>query len=217
MLKNVGFSEFTDRLAHRLSNHLVEVVEILPMNQAERRACDLPAGLFRVGLGVFWPILEEHPLARKNRMGDARPTASECHVSTWLVPEAVVCDQARTVFDSVEEAVDALIGPGLGWLESLRDSNRASALLQRKDWELFWRYPMMRGLGAGSSIRRLVYIGYLKHLLGRSAESQEYIDRAEKALHSLYPEHFRNRREAWISQVKVRIHELDQRSTPGQF
>lgn len=41
MLKSAGFSEFTDRLAHRVSTHCVEVVEVLPMDRFERKAWNL--------------------------------------------------------------------------------------------------------------------------------------------------------------------------------
>jgi hypothetical protein len=43
-LKNAGFSEFTDRLAHRVSQELVEVVEFLPMDPFERKEGKHPAG-----------------------------------------------------------------------------------------------------------------------------------------------------------------------------
>jgi hypothetical protein len=215
ILKALGFSEFTDRLAHRVSKHVVEVVELLPMDLAERRTWHLPAGLFRIGVGVFWPVLGEDGLLRKNRSGEPRPTANECHISNWLVPEAALCKEARTAFNSIEDAAAILTGSALGWLDTLRDSGLALSLLQRKDWELFWSNPMMRGSGAGSSSRRLIYIGHLKYLLGKRAESRDYIRRAEEALHTWYPEHLHSRYENWMGQVKERICELDRLSTAG--
>jgi hypothetical protein len=214
MLRNVGFSEFTDRLAHRVSIESVEVVEILPVDPTERRAWTLPPGLFRIGLGVYWPLLGEDGLSRKNRMGEARPRVGECHISNWLSPETEVYKDARTAFDLIEEALGALTGPGIRWLDIWRNYDQAMTFLQRNDWELFCRYPMMRGLGAGPSSRRLIYIGYLERLLGGNAESQDHIQQAEEALHNWYPVHLYSRHEAWVRQVKARLCELDEHPMP---
>jgi hypothetical protein len=208
ILKGAGFSEFTDRLAHRVSKHLVEVVEFLPMDPVERKASSLPAGLFRVGVGVFWTALREDGLFRENRMEEPRPTVNECHISNWLVPETPSCENAKMAFDSTEDASAALTGPGLGWLDALRNHQSALSQLQRKDWELFWCHPMMRGYGAESSSRRLVYIAHLKRLLGNISESEEYVRRAESVIHTWYIEHLHVRYGAWIDQVKLRLREL---------
>jgi hypothetical protein len=211
ILKSLGFTEFTDRLAHRVSKHLVEVIEFLPMDPAERKALNLPTGLFRIGVGVFWPVLGEDGLVRKNRMGEPRPVVNECHISNWLVPEAAIYKQ--TAFDSFEDAARILQGPALEWLNVLRNPDSALSFLQGEDWELFWRDPLMRGYGAHSSSRRLVYMGYLKCLLGEKAEAQQYILRAEKTLHAWYFEHLHHKYENWIDQITVRISELDRLST----
>jgi hypothetical protein len=209
LLKSVGFSEFTDRLAHRVSGDLVEVVEFLPLDPAERRARDFPEHLFRIGIGVLWPMLGEDGLLRKNKAGEPRPTVNECHVSNWLVPEALVRRKARTAFESMDDAVAALSGVGFAWLDLLRNCASALGLFQRRDWELFWSYPMMRGYGASASSRRHVYIAYLSILLGKKSDYEEHIHHADSALHSWYPEHLQPRYEAWISQIKSRIRDLD--------
>jgi hypothetical protein len=205
LLKNAGFSEFTDRLAHRVSKDVVEVVEYLPMDPYECKTWKLPSGLFRVGVGVFWPSLREDGLVRMNRMGDPRPIVNECHISNWLSPETRTCKTARTAFEAIEDATAALVGPGLRWLDIFRNYESALSQLQRKDWELFWYYPMMRGYGASSSGRRLVYIALLKLLLGSTKESKEHIRLAEAAVHTWYPEHLRLRYGAWVDQVKHRL------------
>jgi hypothetical protein len=208
ILKNAGFSEFTDRLAHRVSKNLVEVVEFLPMDPMERKTLSLPAGLFRIGVGVFWPSLCEDGPLRKNRKGKSRPIVNECHISNWLVPETQSFENTRTAFDSSEDAEAALLGPGLGWLDIFTNHESALSQLQRKEWELFWCYPMMRGYGANSSSRRLVYIALLEHLLGNTSASEEYIRRAQLVIHTWYFEHLHMRYGAWIDQVKLRLREL---------
>jgi len=75
--------------------------------------------------------------------------------------------KARTAFESMDDAVAALSGAGFVWLDLLRNCESALALFQRRDWELFWSYPMMRGYGASGSSRRHVYIAYLNILLGK--------------------------------------------------
>jgi hypothetical protein len=208
ILKSAGFAEFTDRLAHRVSKHIVEVVEFLPMDPVERKTWSLPGGLFRMGVGVFWAALGEDGLFRKNRMDEPRPTVNECHISNWLVPEKRSCENARTAFDSAEDAESALAGPGLGWLDTFRTYESALSQLRRKEWELFWCYPMMRGYGAGPSSQRLVYIALLERLLGNFIASEELIRCAESVVKSWYFQHYQLRCEAWIDQVKPRIREL---------
>jgi hypothetical protein len=208
-LRALGFSEFTDRLAHRASANLVETVEFLPVDQAERNAWNLPDHLFRIGVGIHWPALAEDGLLRKNKGGEPRPTVNECHISNWLVPEGVACSEARTAFVSMEVATAALLGPGLAWLNLLRNCESALALLQRRDWELFWSYPMMRGYGASSSSRRFVYTAHLNLLLGKESEYRDHIRRAEDSFRSWYPEHLHPRYEAWMDQVKTRLAKLE--------
>lgn len=87
VLRNRGFSEFTDRLAHRVAGDLIEVVEVAPMDPAERKAWSLPNGLFRIGVGIFWPVLGEQGFFRATRAGHPRPKVVECHLSDWIMPE----------------------------------------------------------------------------------------------------------------------------------
>jgi hypothetical protein len=208
ILKSVRFSEFTDRLAHRVSKNTIEVVEFLPMDPSERKEGGFPAGLFRVGVGVFWTALRENGPLRMNRMDELRPTVNECHISNWLVPQTRCWGNAKTAFDSTEDASAALVGPGLGWLDTFTNQESALMQLQRKNWELFWCYPMMRGYGASSSSRRLIYIAYLQRLLGDIAASEEYIHRAELAIRAGYFEHLHVRYGTWVDQVKLRLQEL---------
>ena len=205
MLKRVGFSEFTDRLAHRVSKDLVEVVEFLPMDASESKAWSHPQNLFRVGLGIFWTNLREEKLFRTNRVGTPRPTADECHVSNWLTPGTPVTRKARTAFDSAEQAATILTDEGLPWLETLRSPMSAVAMFGRNDWELFWCYPMMRGYGAKSSARRLVYLAQLSSLLNGSDESDSYLGEAEAAVDPSCMEHQRPHYREWIKTVRKRL------------
>jgi len=208
MLKSAGFTEFTDRLAHRVSKHCVEVVEFLHMDRFECKQLNLPAGLFRVGVGIFWPALRFDGLTRTNRNGDPRPIVNECHISNWLTPEILTHKRAGTAFCSLGDGLTAISGEGLGWLDLVGDYDSTLSLLQRKDWELFWCYPMMRGYGASSSSRRLMYIAFFKLSIGENDEAQDYIRRAELALPMWYPEHLRGRHGDWIEQVKDRLRGL---------
>jgi hypothetical protein len=208
ILKAVGFSEFTDRLAHRVSKNFVEVAEFVPMDPAERKADGLPAGLFRLGVGVFWNALREDGLYRKSQLEEPRPIVSECHISNWLVPETRCWENAKTAFDLIEDASEALMGPGLGWLDIFSNHESALSQLQRKDWELFWCYPMMRGYGGNSSSRRLVYMALLEHLRGNNAASEKHLQQAEVGAHTRYPEHLRQWYRSWIDQVRQRLREL---------
>jgi hypothetical protein len=202
ILKNHGFSEFTDRLAHRVSMDHIEVVEFLPMDTFERKTWKLPEGLFRIGVGVFWPTLARDGLFRRNRNQESRPVANECHVSNWLAPQILTSTKARMAFQIFEDAPAALTGTGLEWLEIFRSHASTLSLLQRSDWELFWCYPMMRGYGACQSSQRLVYLARLQHLLGYSAESEDCLRRAEAAIPAWYDEQYREAQKRWIYRIK---------------
>lgn len=125
-------------------------------------------------------------------------------------PEDLESQHARTAFGSIDDAFRALTGPALRWFDIRRDYESALSLLQQKDWELFWIFPMMRGYGASASSRRLVYIAHLMHLLGNRLEFQDYVRRAEAAIHAWYPEHLHSRYDAWIGQVKARLFSLSE-------
>jgi hypothetical protein len=205
ILKKAGFSEFTDRLAHRISDHTVEVFELLPMEPFERKERNHPPGLFRLGVGVFWPDLGEDGLYRMGKKGLPRPKVNECHVSNWIAPSSRTDQWARAAFDSVTDAIQSLTRPGLEWLDMLKDAERTLTLFQRADWELFWFYPMMRGYGAKGSSRRHAYLSlHCKHL-GRPDESGEHLRRAELAIDSSYMEHLRPRYRNWISSIRERF------------
>ena len=207
ILKQAGFSEFTDRLAHRISNQVVEVIEFLPLDPYERKVCKLPEGLFRIGLGIFWPVLRREGLFRRNRNGQPRPIANECHVSNWLIPRKRTSYLARTAFDSVEDAKKAIEHGGFSWLEMLRNPGQALIQMQRPDWELFVCHPMMRGYGADRSSVRLVYYALLCRMLGRLNESESYLQQADIAADSRYVEHLRPRYQEWVQLVQERFAE----------
>ena len=207
ILKAAGFTEFTERLAHRISNEFVEVVEFLPMDPFERKQSHHPNLLFRIGLGVFWPILGQDGLVRKNGKGQARPIANECHVSNWLAPKTRGDHRAKMAFDSIDEATRAISIEGFGWLEIFGASDRALAQLRRPDWELFWCYPMMRGYGAAASSRRLAYCANLLRNLGRANESEDVLREAEAAIGNSYMEHLQPQYWVWIRSIVERFKE----------
>lgn len=205
LLKDQGFTEFTDRLAHRVSSDLVEVVEFLPMDPFERKTSKHPEGLFRVGIGVFWPTLWKSRFTRTNRKQEPRPLASDCHISNWLIPNELISLNARTAFHSVEDALAALTGPGFGWLDIFKSHASTLSMLQRKDWELFWCNPMMRGYGASESSQRFVYLARLHHLLGNTAECEDCLLRAQAAIPGWLEEYHRTAHEEWIDRVRARL------------
>lgn len=62
----------------------------------------------------------------------------------------------------------------------------------------------MRGFGAELWSRLLVYMAYLKDLLGNRSEAYADIHHAE-VLHTGYPPHFHARYVDWIGSVKARL------------
>ena len=205
VLKSLGFSEFTERLAHRISDRAIEVIEILPVDTTERKAKALSPGLFRIGLGVFWPGIGSYGHFRMNRNSAPRPRAAECHVSNWPAPERRKSAVARTAFDSVEDAIHAIAGRGQDWLTLVKDPQSAISMLELDNWELFWRYPMMRSYGAKLSPRRLIYTAFFASLLHRQLESQQLLLQAETRLESWSPEHLRSNYRTCLEDVSNKL------------
>ncbi len=127
-LKGSDFSEFTNRLAHRVRAGRVEVIEILPTDPYERRHCGLPAGQFRVAVGIFWPELAEQSF--RTAKGQPRPQAMECHLSLWLLPPQF-CAASRTLFSSVQDAREQIEEEGLAWLDRFADPEFCLSYLQK--------------------------------------------------------------------------------------
>lgn len=205
ILRSQGFSEFTDRLAHRIAKDSIHVVEVVPMDPAERKTWGLPEGLFRVGVGIFWPAIKEDRLFRTNRDGNPRPKATECHLTDWLIPERRRCTKARSAFDSPEGAQESLAGTAVQWFTSFATAESGLAILQQDDWEIFWCFPMMGGYGAKSSTRRFVYLATLAVRLHKLEEVREYLRLAEKAIDDWYPEHLRPRYRKWFDGLKANL------------
>lgn len=204
-LKKLGFSEFTDRLAHRVSEGFVEVVEFLPMDPAERKAWRLPSGLFRIGIGIYWDILRNAGPCRQGKDGRSRPKVNECHASNWLIPKSRLYNAAITAFDSEAKALMNLKKDGLEWLEIMRSAESALSLLERDNWEIFWRYPMMRAYGASLSTRRMVYKAVLNAHLGRIDAVEDCFNRAASGLDRFLYETERMKSQNWLNQLRSRL------------
>jgi hypothetical protein len=188
-LKSAGFSEFTERLAHRIFDNSIEVVEIVPVDRMECKAQALPGGLFRISLGLYLPLLEESP-PRTNRSGLPMPTVRECLLRNWLFPDPPNFSRSRSAFGCAADAQNRLMSHGLGWFSLFQQPHMAMSVLLQPNSEIFASYPMMRGMGSRSSSKRLILLAYFANILKKDAEVLAYLHDAEKALTS-YHEHLR--------------------------
>ena len=175
------------------------------MDPVERKAWNLPDGLFRIGVGTFWPALQDEGFFRTTRAGHPRPKVMECHLSDWMMPERRKAVIARSAFDSAEDARYSLAGPAAQWFASFGTLESGQSILQQEDWEIFWCFPMLQGCGAKQSTRRLVLLAHHADRLGRNAEAREYLHLAERAIEHWYPEHWRPRYRKWFDTVRARL------------
>lgn len=198
LLKQSGFTEFTDNLAHRITAVSVETVEVvrIPKNG------DLPDGLFHVGLGIYWPGIRDFGTCRKNKVGDPRPKITECHLTNWLLPKQSVCKEIRSAFDWPETAAECFLSDGSKWFDSFADAATLLKLLQQDDWPIFWRFPMLRGFGAKLAPRRLIYLAYLSLRLCRDEQAREQLRQAESGIDQWYHEHMRPRYREWVERLR---------------
>ena len=202
-LRNRGFLEFTDRLAHRPNSNSIEVVAFVPLDPAERRTNDYPDGLFRIGVGVFWPKLTERDGTRTNSRGQLRPRLQDCFLEMWLMPAERAAAGGPTCFDSVCQAVSALANDAEAWFSIWRDPSKRECLLEQPDWAILTCYPTMRGHGSASSVPRALISAMFKERL--ATPLLVAFKDARNAVHR-YPDHRQARYQRWVERVEAGWH-----------
>ena len=203
-LRKEGFSEFTDRLAHRVRDELVEVVQVVPLEPTQKKRFQLPDGLFHVGLAILWPLLLEEKPVRWNRSLAPRPKVVECHVMVWLTPQHACFSNSPSAFTSANEALESIDMQGLQWFSVFQNTASAVSFLKTDDWEIFSKYPLIGGLGSRSSARRLLYLAFLLDRLKHKSEAETLLRDAEAAI-GHYPSHLQPRYRAWFDRVSTEI------------
>jgi len=201
MLRDLGFVEFTDRLAHRPNSDSIEVVSFLPVDPPRKEANGYPGGLFRVGIGVFWEKLAERDGTRKNGRGQFRPRLEDCFLETWLMPTEIAIAGCPTCFDKVSQALSALGKDAEAWFSVWRDLLKVKRLLEQPDWAILACYPTMRGYGSSNSVPRALLHAMLEH--GSPTELAAGFRKARKAV-DRYPDHVKPRYQSWVERVEAR-------------
>lgn len=191
-LKREGFSDFTTRMAHRTSPGAVEVVEIVRFDSGLMRRLRLPDGIFHVGLGMYWRQFPDQRNISRNRYREPRPKLKECHLMIWLVPNPVRFSSVRNGFGSVSDVESPLATEGLRWLSFFRDPGLAYTFLKKDDWEIFCKYPLMRGMGSKTSLKRYLILAFLAQRLGLNGDARKFLRQAEAAIERS-PKHLKQR------------------------
>lgn len=199
-LRAQGFVEFTDRLAHRPNSDSIEVVSFVPVDPTEKKANNYPDGLFRIGIGVFWPELADNDAVRKNRRGEFRPRLQDCLLQLWLMPALPPVAVCPTCFDSISQAVSALARDAENWFSIWRDPSSRKQLLEQPDWVILALYPTMRGHGSSGSVPRML----MKAMFAseQPTERAAAMKSAQEAV-SHYPEHRQSRYQSWVEKVEA--------------
>ena len=202
-LRNRGFIEFTDRLAHRPNSDSIEVVAFVPLDPAERRANSYPEGLFRLAVGVFWPKLAERDGTRMNNRGQFRPRLQDCFLEMWLMPAEQAAAGGPTCFDSVSQAVTALSNDAEARFSIWRDLSSKKCLLEQPDWAILTYYPTMRGHGSATSVPRSL----IGAMFGEQSPASltAAFDEARKAV-DRYPDHLKSRYRTWVDRAEACWH-----------
>lgn len=171
-LRQIGFQQFSKSTARRERGGILTMVAVVPMENALRKRAGLPEGLFHVGLG--WADLRtvDTPLRR----------LADCQIIAWLRPSVAPSALALTAFSDMDSVVESMEREGDEWLSVMADPAMAMPFLQLPDWELFRRYPLMRGLGARGSVERYLALAGLARLCGDRDELQRFVAAAETAI-----------------------------------
>ena len=75
-------------------------------------------------------------------------------IISWLRPAVAPSVLVLNAFSDMDSVVESMEREGDAWLSVMADPVTATQFLQLPDWELFRRYPLMRGLGAAQSAKR---------------------------------------------------------------
>lgn len=201
-LRKLGFSEFTDRLAHRVVGRAVEVVVIAPPQNIERKLINAPSHAFQVSVGVFWPELARNSMTRMNSKGQYRPRFEDCFVNTWLSPRRAGAQ--GSCFHSASEAVAVLEREGEEWFAHWRSMESRKKFLEQTDVAIFRLCPLMRGMGAKDSFARMLLVE-MDSLLHRN-HVEETLERAQGTL-AKYSGTLKNFYETWMSEIGKRFAE----------
>lgn len=171
-LRQIGFQRFSKSTARRERGGILTMVAVAPMENALRKQAGLPEGLFHVGLG--WADLRtvDTPVRR----------LADCQIIAWLRPSVAPSALALTAFSDMDSVVESMEREGDEWLSVMADPAMAMPFLQLPDWELFRRYPLMRGLGARGSAERYLALAGLARLCGDRDELQRFAAAAETAI-----------------------------------
>ena len=143
-LRESGFQRFSKLTARRERDGILTMVGVAPMDKGFPKRAGLPAGLYSVWLG--WADLRtaERPV----------PSLADCQTISWLRPKTARAPLAMAAFSDMDSVLESLEREGDEWLSVMAEPAGAMELLQLPDWELFRRYPLMRGQGAMGSKRR---------------------------------------------------------------
>ncbi len=204
-LRKLGFSEFTDRLAHRPTREGVHVVSFAPPDPRQRKQYGYSRECFRIGVGVFWPDLSDGSPVRTNRRDEARPKLEECHLQMWLTSDNQASVSGPTTFITAADALTALDTDGAAWFSLCENTRDLAHLLEFPDWKILANYPTMRGFGSKNSVPRFLLRSVLAHRQGNAGGTQAFLEEARKAVMSV-PEFRRDYLHRWVDQVTANLY-----------
>ena len=203
-LRQHGFSEFTERLAHRPAVESVHILAFTPVRPGEERRRGRPPVLFRLGAGVFWPKLAKGGSIRCNRRGEPRPKLEECQLQMWLVSNAPDRAVGPTVFSSTDDALRAFGSDGLAWFSVCQSPEALAELLENPNWKIFANYPTLRGQGSSRSVQQLLLRAMLAQLRRQREAVHRHLEQARAAVEECR-EHEQPHYRRWLEGVTANI------------
>lgn len=187
LLKEAGFSRFTDRNAWRYSASRVEVLNFQSFNSYLADSIGATTYSFSVNLGSY--LLEIPPLCDPGRIkkkdGQLLPQEYECPLrgrlhrafpqpelarkDTWYIDPA-----GKYLEQAVQDVRLRVIEDAFPWFEQLRNTERVLQILQNKpeDQGRLW------GFGGNPSPVRSYLTGYVALALGRKELAAKHLQAA---------------------------------------
>lgn len=112
-------------------------------------------GQLRLGFGIYWPVLEDSDLVRRNKRREPRPKLAQCQLHVW----------PRTLDE-------------LAWFQRITET----PWYEEPDWRIFLEWPTMRQHGSRYSCRRALLLAAIAFAAGHQDEAARHLGNAGPAL-----------------------------------
>jgi hypothetical protein len=186
LLRDGGFSQFTNRTARRHLPHRIDVVNFQSYNSYLATQLRITTYSFQVNLGMYFPAIPERAASLPQKDGRLQPNEWDCHFRRLLVktldqPELprsdiwFVAEDGSNLEAVMEDVAQAISQVGFPWFERHADLTEVLRVLQQEEEDA---HAVGWGFGTKTSPIRHYFSGYIALALGRFESAADDLDKA---------------------------------------